>query len=367
MLFRNKFFLCCVVVICQYSLAARELYTHQQANDLLSQAKLQQQLNQLKTPKSENSQLNSINLWLADSTMESLIKDKLLYEATLVIREKPITAAYRQAMENLLDYQTEAYLPLEDAGRIMQVPAFPVAASARATLIHWQIDAHYQQASNQLATDPEFFLQQLSTLSKQPIAIKAYSKVIKQSHPIQLAQLVEKVKLQQQPLPLQTLSDLARQTGDQELYLQLVEQYQDSKTLQSMVIKNITALPESLSDLQKIEILTAATDNSDLGNAAVLALSEFVDSHSQIRELLNNKLSDPETGGAAAKALSESKDLLTVSMLDDNLDSDNAIIIRRSLLALYLNNSYQSQIILKSFQQTTTDEQLKREVSQWLK
>jgi hypothetical protein len=54
-------------------------------------------------------------------------------------------------------------------------------------------------------------------------------------------------------------------------------------------------------------------------------------------------------------------------MLGNNLKHTNALIVRRSLLALYLNKSYQAKLLLREFHQSTFDEQLKQEVSQWLK
>jgi len=362
-----KLFLIVSILFIPLSLSAGEIYSHQQANNILGQKKVIDSLQQFKNNKSANSQVESIYGWLNDESLEPLVKEKLLYDATLLLRQKTESSNYYQSMTDLLNYQSQALLPLEDAGRIKHVPVFKIAASAKATLIHWQMEAHYQQASTLLANQPESFLNQLATLDNQPEALKAYIKVIKHSDQTLLSSLADNIKLQQQSFPIEALNELTKLTADPELYQLLLNQYVDNNQTQSLVIRNLSQLPDAMTAADRIVVLKTAVEKPGLADAAIMAMAPFVDDYPGLQSFLNQRLADAKTGGAAAKSLSLSNDPLIISMLGENLQSNNPLTVRRSLLALYLNKSYQAKTILQGFHNSTRDEQLKQEIAQWLK
>lgn len=365
-----KLLLGCLLILFQAALFAKEftkeLYSQQQAVAILGQQKVLTELDSFKNNKSTSLRISKINSWLSNSTLEPLVKEKLLYEATLIIRAEPVTTVYQQVMKKLLSYQSTAYLPLSDGGYTLEIVAFQVAASAKATLIHWQIQQSYSRANLALATAPELFADQLGQFSDRAVML-GYIKAIEQTEASQLEPLINTIKINQQLLPTRVLMAIATKTADRGLYQMMIEQYQHSETDQSLLIQNLSSLPDSITDFEKIQLLKLASTKNGLGDAAVLALSDFVDGFPQVRELLMARLADPQTGGAAAKALSSSQDPMVLDILASNLTATDSLTKRRSLLALYLNGSFQATSSLQAFHDSTTDQQLKREVSQWLR
>jgi hypothetical protein len=350
----------------QHSLSAKTMYTIKQASQILASQKLTVELTSLLSLKSVNSEASTINRWLSDSSIEPLYKEKLLYETTLIFRNKRANATYKQLMNKLVTYQSEAYLPLNDGGYNIAVAAFQVAASAKATLIHWQIDDTFSSASSILSSDPVAFLDRLAPMKAQDVDLHGYIKALNEATTTELSAIVSIIKLQQLQIPSRALITLAEQTEDKDLYQILIEQYQPDKQLQSIVIHAISNLPEPIPETDKITLLSLASLKDDLADAAILSLTPYVDKFSRVADLMHTLLSDPQNGGSAAKVLSKSEDLLTLEKLAANLTHGDSLKARRSLLALHLNNSYRAKTILLAFQKTTTNPQLKREVEQWL-
>jgi hypothetical protein len=352
------------------SLEAREFYSQQQANEILNQHNADQQSRDFANSSSANARIQLLNKWQTTQNIEPLVQEKLLYEATLLLRQEVSvladSATYQQALSNLLSYESKAYLPLQDGAHELQVVAYEIAASAKATLIHWQIEKTFSESSKLLNNSPSQFLAELSL--QQPLENQlGYIKTINHAGPTELTTLRESVVQNQTVLAMRVMQSLAMKTEDHQLYTMLLEQYTHSEQHQALMINMLSQLPTSLSAEQRIEILFKATTKKELRNSAIIALAPFVDIESKVKDFFNAELSDKINGGAAAKALSLSKDSLTIEMLGNNLKHSNSLILRRSLLALYLNKSYQAKLLLREFHQSTFDEQLKQEVSQWLK
>jgi hypothetical protein len=258
-------------------------------------------------------------------------------------------------------------MPLIDGGHRIEVAAFQVAASAKATLIHWQIKEKSFAASSFIKLDAHHFLQQVSALSNDKAGLFAFNQAINKAPLGQLNPIVDIIKRENLILPTSAMIALAKKTGDKDLFEKMIEQYATDKDVQSRLINTLETLPDTLVAEDKIALLILAASKQSLSSAATLALSPFVDHFLEVQDFLFAKLTDPESGGAAAKALGSSKDLLTLEKLSQNLTGNDQLLIRRSLLALYLNNSYQAKSILLNFKNATTDQQLKREVGQWLR
>lgn len=354
------------------SLEARELYSRQQAIEILNQKDIAQQLKEFTKHSSANARVQLLNQWQTDQNIEPLVQEKLLYEATLLLRQSELSssaelATYQTALSILLSYQSKAYLPLRDGAHELQVVAYEIAASAKATLIHWQIEEIFRESSILLNKSPSQFLAELSLQQHSLAKQLGYIKTINHAGQAELTSLRRSVVQNQTVLPMRIMQSLAIKTEDHQLYSMLLEQYTHSAQTQALMINMLSRLPTSMSTKQRIELLFKATSKLGLKNSAIIALAPFVDHEIKVKDFLNAELSNQINGGAAAKALSLSKDSLTIEMLGNNLKHSNPLIVRRSLLALYLNKSYESKLLLREFQQSTFDEQLKREVSQWLK
>ena len=350
----------------QNQLYAKTLYSHQQAVQILDQEKTLVALNKFLTLKSTITGAETITAWIDDPGLEPLLKEKLLYEATLIVRNQN-DDFYRDTMEKLVNYQVEAFLPLNDGGHIIEVAAFQVAASAKATLLHWDIAEYTQKATNQLNTNPGLFIDELSELKSHDIALYGYIKTINEAPNNQLEVISNIIKLNHAKLPVKAFLAIADRTADSNLYQMLIDQYEHNKNNQSLIIRRLSNLPDSISDIDKVELLLVATTNIALKDAAILAMSSYVDSYEQIQTFLFSTLSSIKFGGASAKALSASKDLLTIEHLVRNLDENDTVKARYSLLALSFNNSFQAKNALITYRDSTKNLQLKKEVDQWLR
>lgn len=363
---------CLSISLSCYSLEAREFYSRQQASEILNQQDVIQQFKAFANSTSANARIQLINQWKTEQDIEPLVQEKLLYEATLLLRQSEVfdsteLATYKLALSNLLSYQSKAYLPLHDGGYELEVVAYEIAASAKATLIHWQIEKTYSQSTKLLNNKPSQFLTEIN-LQQQPLEKQlGYIKTINNAGLAELTSLKRSVIQNQTVLPMRVMQSLAMKTEDHQLYTMLLNQYTHSDQYQALMITMLSRLPVSMSTEQRLELLFEATTKSELRNSAIIALATFVDRDVKVKNFFNAELADKINGGAAAKALSLSKDLLTIEMLGNNLKHSNPLIVRRSLLALYLNKGYQAKLLLREFQQSTFDEQLKQEVSQWLK
>jgi hypothetical protein len=356
-----------ILLISQYSLSAKTLYSHQQASQILGQQKIENELSALKDLKSSDLQLKKVETWLSDSTLELLYKEKLLYETTLIFRNKSQDPANIKLMGKLNEYKSQAFLPLTDGGHRIEIAAFQVAASAKATLIHWQMEEISVEASALIKSDARFFLQQISELSNDKIGLIAYNQAINKAPLGQVNPIVDLIKRENTTLPSSAMMTLAKKTGDRDIFEKMIKQYASDKDIQSKLINALETLPETMVEEDKIALLVLAASKQSIASAATLALSPYVDNYMDVQDFLFDRLTDPASGGAAAKALGSSKDLLTLEKLSRNLTGNNQLLIRRSLLALYLNNSYQAKRVLLDFKNATSDQQLKREVGQWLR
>jgi hypothetical protein len=288
------------------SVEAREFYTKQQALEILNQKDVKQQVMQFVDSSSSNKRIQLLKLWQENQNIEPLLQEKLLYEATLLLRQSTTLdsidrAAYQQALSHLLSYESKAYLPLQDGGHELQVVAYEVAASAKATLIHWQIEKIFNQSAKQLINNPAQFLAELSV--QQPLENHlGYIKAIDQAAENDLTLLKQSVIQNQTILPMRVMQSLALKTEDPQIYFMLLDQYNHSNQHQALMINMLSRLPTSMNMEQRLEFLFEATSQPELRNSAIIALSPFVDSELRVKEFFNKELSSKMYGGSAAKA-----------------------------------------------------------------
>jgi len=373
-------------------------------------------LSQAKKALEQSAELNQSQI------EEQIVTEKQLYDMTVALRRDfpsqdnfESVAQYQKArarLEELLQYQSVSYIPIEDAGREQFVPAYQIAASAQATLIHWDIVKYEKAAVQMIAEDSNALFNSLKELttakdvqriqnqtasdavqSDRYHRLLGITQALKNTTETELRTLVEAINqnfANGDDFPTIFLLTIADQLGDVNFYKKAIRrstQVTDSMTRVSRLslLRAIGHLPEKMTQNEKIEVLAFtlefSKDHQEFTEVALLAMSEFVDVDEEILATLNRLLSDKKYGATAAKALSHSKDLKTLQQLSENLvvqnskrtvDSSNRL--RRSLLAIYLiKNNLESGLvdeaenILQNFQQWTTDSQLKKEVAQWIK
>ena len=102
-------------------LEAREFYSQKQAIEILNQKDVDEQLRDFANSSSANARIQLLDQWQTDQNIEPLVQEKLLYEATLLLRQSEVLGSaeriiYQQALSNLLSYQSKAYLPRRPYG-----------------------------------------------------------------------------------------------------------------------------------------------------------------------------------------------------------------------------------------------------------
>ena len=358
---------------------ARIVYSQQDAADVLRQSALEVELKGLQVQNSLESRITLVRRWIDDEALEVLVKDKLLYEATLSFRDETESAEVIALMQGLTSYESAAYLPLYDAGRSIEVAVFEVAASARATLIHWQVENYFKDFSGFLGAKPDLFLQRLREIGESEVGVdkKAAMGVIKA---IELADSVDVNALALQiknssesdlmQIPPKVLATIAFRSADVVLFRSLINHYQHHADLQADILRKLSHLPEGMLVDEKVSILLLASQKPKLADTAIFALADFQNDFSEVRQLLFNRLSDRKLGGTAALVLGDSDDLLVLNRLALNLDVQDDLLMRRSLLAIYFNyqkyHGLEARRLLEKFHASTANLQLKAEVGEWL-
>ncbi len=375
------------------STSEKSYYTVAQSNSVLGGELAVSEWQRFVGTTTVNEQINRLQNWVDDETLEPLIKEKLLFDATLTFRNVHFSSTEsqllgRNAMESLLTYQSRAYLPLWDAGRQLQIAAFQVAASAQATLIHWNIENEYRQSSALAELEPRVFLKQLAKLTTMQKSFTQHSEFVKSKvhqsilgfkKTLDMASIETlnslSIELQNRTLIISdhALLILAQKLSNINLFQRLFTQYSSGSIDQTKIISALSHLPDNFSVEEKVALLKIAMTSDDLRSPSILILGQFVDAGAGVLQKLNSELSDAKFGGAAAKAMSQSTDLLTLELLQKNLQSDDMLVVRRSLLTLYFiknkeasNTQLKALVLLQRFHKDTHNPQLKREVAQWL-
>jgi hypothetical protein len=328
-----------------------------------------------------------IAAWQVDKQLTALQKEFLLYEATVKVRELPRQlnelshSQLRTSLTQLSNHPTKHFIALPDGGHKIETPAFNIAASAKASLLHLDV----LEQTEMLMTTAEQSVDDFVTTISQPLASTqtneqtskalqiAALKVLQALPEARLLEVNQQVNDRKLTLPLQTHAFLAKQTGQLASY----QRFADTALATGNYSRLGAELAElNLPTLEQISFLTALTSNRQLASNAIYQLGSFIDSHQTVREQLFELLisSKDFVGGAAANAIAKGQDPQIVNQLGQLIQSDadtgQQLPKRRALLALYLNGSDLAHNYLAQFASNpnnqTQQADLVKVVNQWL-
>jgi len=351
-----------------------------------------------------------------DKITEEILREKRLYDQIVSLRTKFESKndfiseqeyqKKRKGLVELLDYQSVSYIPMTDAGREQFVPAYQIAASAKATLIHWNIGNYSKKATDIIKTDLTelnnyFGTADIKSSSTKFLKSDYYQRILAANQVVDRASLRELQSLKdyvlQQDISLPTLFvlHLAENRGSVQLYKAVLNQYQrdsisgfDSELSRLKIQRALQHLPQTMPESDQLELFNFTLNYSkfheEFMEATLLGMSEFLDRSTEVKEILHRQLKDKKYGATVALALSKTKDLSVLQQLENNiigfdkLNESEKNLLKRSLLAVYLiKKNKQSGLadaateVLERYvaleNQSPENLLLKREVEQWLK
>jgi len=302
---------------------------------------------------------------ISDQATPDLVRERLLFEISLLLRSRPETPINQQINRRLLSYQSQAKWIQKDAGYRQPITAFPVAASARANTIHWHTQGiidNITQEPNDITKRIINYLTGTRSVEKQMV-LSGLLKTLSNQSKLDVGEEILRI---QPKITSTCLLPIARELKSAGLYLSAINNYHYDRLFQARDLFEFSQISQVLPADEAQNVLLAMLSNNKLKAVAIQQMADFTDSGNVIPEKLFTLLADPVSGGDAAMALSKSRDLMILQRLESNLKSDNPVVVKRSLLTLELNASFTAKQILGRFIKTTEDKQLKTEVSRWL-
>jgi len=354
----------CLVLQGYMVIKAENLVDPKHAKEIFTNNNVIKQINAFSSLSSSDLLSKSSDL-LNNQTSPVIVRERLLFEISLLLRSKPENPVNQQINNLLLSYQSKAKWIQKDAGYRQAIMAFPVAASARANAIHWQTERSINELTQDLNTTTEQVIDYLTgacSIEKQMVLSGLLNRLSYQST-YNIGQEILRVK---PDIPSTLLLPIARTLKSPDLYLSAANNYSYDRTFQAMNLLEFSNMNQILPADDAQHILLTMLSNSRLKSVAIQQMSDFIDGDSIISQTLFELLADPGSGGDAAMALSKSNDLMILQTLEANLQSSNPIVVKRSILALELNASFNAKQILSQFIKTTNDKQLKPEVGRWV-
>ncbi len=294
-----------------------------------------------------------------------IVRERLLFEISLLLRSKPENPVNQQINDQLLSYQSKAMWIQKDAGYRQPITAFPVAASARANTINWQTQSTIKELTQDLNNTTDRVIDYLmgsNSVAKQIVLDRLLNSLSYQST-LNIGQEILRIHPE---IESTFLLPIARTLKSTDLYLLAVNNYSYNRTYLAKNLFELTKVNQLLPADDAQKVLLAMLSNNRLKSVAIQQMSDFIHEGTIISKTLFELLADPGAGGDAAMALSKSNDLTILQTLESNLYSRNPVVVKRSILALELNANFNAKQILSQFIKTTQDKQLKQEVARWL-
>ena len=260
-------------------------------------------------------------------------REAALYEFTQSLAELPRSAVADEVMEHLQTYQAQTLVPHEDHGHTL-VPLFNIRGAAAGVENGWQRS--------------EYAIEALSTLETSPGAL--VSAYIESTNHNQRSGYLDAIR-QADMADVEAVQHTALEQFDQEPELTPMLGLTSVITMDPFAIQQLLThghgaglssalrqLDEQLPASETAAFLTYAIQQAPVENAslAIAAWWPRLRHEAAIRDLLVDKLDDPELGGTAALALAQSPDIQTIKALQDTAGG-SSIAARRAQMALNMN------------------------------
>ena len=260
-------------------------------------------------------------------------REAALYEFTRSLAKLPRAAVAIEVMQHLQNYQAQTLVPHEDHGA-SYIPLFNIRGAAAGVENGWQRTAFSILAVELLETDPAAMVSGYveSTNHNQR---SAYLDVLRQADLTDI-KTVQGAALDQ----LDRASELTAMIGLTTVITR------DTIAIQQLLSSGsgvglssaLRQLDQRLQTSERTALLIYAVNEAPADNAslAIAAWWPGLRHEAVLRDLLVDKLGDPELGASAALALAQSPDIQTIKTLQETAGG-KSVAAKRAQMALDIN------------------------------
>lgn len=274
-----------------------------------------------------------------------------------------IDAAMRGEVNALREHRTRVWTtPADpDHGRGQQVPKYPLAATARALLNHWD---RLEQARSLAARLSEGQALESVSAVDQRTLIQALALLSVEQRSVALLALAGQGPAKATATGSEeVLAVYALESGRDEVLAAALEQGHGPHSL-----KLVADLPQALSPEHALAMLEIALGNPALASAATLALANLAPMPEAGLSRLEALLADPELGASAAQALARTGEVEALAVADRSLAGSDRTAQVHALLSLRWRNSPAAQARLGALaEDPRLDADLRSEVATWVR
>lgn len=298
-----------------------------------------------------------------DEGLSLSLREQILHDFALALREQPDSAAGRRALQWLTRHQSQVYVQHEERGPAT-IPLWRVAGVARGTLTLWD-RAAAGGAARQLRAGTGDLAGAMARAATVQDAL-ALQQAMKSASPAQLAPHRERLlaMLAENDAMAPAIAEAALQLRDAELSRAVLASG-DRRT----AARHIAGIGASLPSATAFTILREASADSELASGAIMEIGKSASDLPAARAFLLETLADPEQGGSAAAALAAMRDDEMVQAVAAQLEaSDDEMLQSQAVLMLVLDGSPLAQESLRRFSlRRDVSKELRQELSTWLR
>lgn len=298
----------------------------------------------------------------ADEGLSLSLREQVLHDFALALREQPDSAAGRRALRWLTGHQSQVYVQHEERGPAT-IPLWRVAGVARGTLSLWD-RAATGSAARQLRAGAADLAGAMARATSVQDAL-ALQQAIKQASPSELASHRERLlaMLSTNDAMAPAVAEAALQLGDAELSRAVLASG-DRRT----AARHIAGIGAGLPSATAFAILRDASADSELASAAIMEIGKSAAGLPAARAFLLEALGDSENGASAAAALANMRDDEMVQAVSAQLESsDDETLQSQAALMLALDGSPLARESLRKFTlRRDVSRELRQELSTWL-
>ncbi len=302
----------------------------------------------------------------SDLTLTVNAREFLLYEGLLALGSlaNPDDQT-RNAVEELLGYQSASTTTLSEGNRRLTVPLHDISSAARLTLGNWRVQSARREIFRKIASGQPPLPDWSADANENRRIAAGLEQALAELSPAELRAWRMQISsaLYDDPRLAGGVLLIARRLGDQYLYRQLATQ-----APAPVVLDMIRDLDQSLDSGKSLAILSLVRQRDELASAAILATGRLQSSDPSAKELLFALLDDPLHGGSAASALARYGGLPDIGRLGAIVLDESAGNARRTaVLALRLNISPAARTELDRLAaDPRLSRNLRQEITQWL-